>query len=162
MPLTSPDGFTDTPQGRGAAEVVVVGQTASDLVLLVDEMPAEGTRAVGQRRREMLGGKGANQAVAIAQLNVRSALLGVVGEGRIGEEILDRASADGVDITAPARRSAGLAIGCGRGHIRQALLAAAGYAQSSVVLDGAPPGLPRSIAIWSRNAHSAVTATRCT
>jgi len=36
------------------------------------------------QRRELLGGKGANQAVALAQLGMRPALAGVVGEDQIG------------------------------------------------------------------------------
>ncbi|WP_230858956.1 hypothetical protein [Actinoplanes aureus] len=51
--------------------VVVAGQLARDLVLLIDEMPAAGTSADARVRREMLGGKGANQAVALAQLGAR-------------------------------------------------------------------------------------------
>ncbi|MBV9140496.1 MAG: hypothetical protein JO115_06220 [Pseudonocardiales bacterium] len=54
-------------------DVVVVGQIARDLVLLVEELPAPGTGTAVRQRREMLGGKGANQAVGLAQLGVRPA-----------------------------------------------------------------------------------------
>jgi ribokinase len=77
-------------------DVVVVGQIARDLVLLVEELPPPGTGAAVRQRREMLGGKGANQAVALAQLGVHPAVLGVVGDDRIGAEILDQARDDGV------------------------------------------------------------------
>ena len=51
-------------------EIVVVGQIARDLVLVVDEVPGPGGTAPVRERREMLGGKGANIAVGLAQLGV--------------------------------------------------------------------------------------------
>jgi ribokinase len=50
--------------------VVVAGQLARDVVLVVDEHPPVGSAADVCERRDMLGGKGANQAVALAQLGV--------------------------------------------------------------------------------------------
>ncbi|MFG1891405.1 PfkB family carbohydrate kinase [Micromonospora sp. NPDC049051] len=57
-------------------DVMVVGQVARDLVLLVDEVPEAGGTAPVRRRRELLGGKGANQAVGLAQLGAAVGLLG--------------------------------------------------------------------------------------
>lgn len=42
-------------------DVVVVGQLARDLVLVVGGAPGPGGSAAVRRRRELLGGKGANQ-----------------------------------------------------------------------------------------------------
>lgn len=53
--------------------MVVFGQIARDLVLVVDAMPAASQSAGVHQRRELLGGKGANQAVALAQLGMRPA-----------------------------------------------------------------------------------------
>ncbi|MBV9380745.1 MAG: hypothetical protein JOY82_15445 [Streptosporangiaceae bacterium] len=86
------------------ADVVVAGQIARDLVLVVDEVPPEGGTAPVRERREMLGGKGANQAVALAQLGMRPALLGVVGCDDTGRRVLDQAHADGIDTSAVQRR----------------------------------------------------------
>ncbi|SCG51066.1 ribokinase [Micromonospora echinaurantiaca] len=86
-------------------DVLVVGQVARDLVLLVDEVPPAGSTAPVRRRRELLGGKGANQAVALAQLGARVGLLGVVGDDEVGERLLARARADGVDVGPVVRRS---------------------------------------------------------
>jgi ribokinase len=55
----------------------VVGQLARDLVLTIDRVPAAGTAADAGDRFEQLGGKGANQAVALAQLGVRPRLVAV-------------------------------------------------------------------------------------
>ena len=45
--------------------VVVVGQVARDLVLVVDEVPGPGGTVDVEQRRELLGGKGANIAVGL-------------------------------------------------------------------------------------------------
>jgi ribokinase len=95
-----------TPDAAASApDAVVVGQLARDLVLLVDDMPDTGTAADVRERREMLGGKGANQAVALAQLGVRPALVAVCGTDRAGDELLAQAGRDGIDVTHVVRRS---------------------------------------------------------
>jgi ribokinase len=82
----------------------VVGQLARDLVLTIDGIPEAGASADAAERREQLGGKGANQAVGLAQLGVRPALVAVAGDDRIGDVLLDRARRDGIDVTAVVRR----------------------------------------------------------
>ncbi|USX55376.1 PfkB family carbohydrate kinase [Lentzea sp. HUAS12] len=77
-------------------DVVVVGQIARDLVLVVDEVPGPGGTAPVRERREMLGGKGANIAVGLAQLGAPVALVGVVGDDEMGTRLLARAGADGI------------------------------------------------------------------
>jgi ribokinase len=86
-------------------DAIVVGQVARDLVLLVDEMPGPAGTAPVRRRRELLGGKGANQAVGLAQLGARPGLLGVVGDDEVGDRLLARARADGVDVGTVLRRA---------------------------------------------------------
>ncbi|MDI6103444.1 PfkB family carbohydrate kinase [Actinoplanes sp. NEAU-A12] len=86
-------------------DAVVVGQLARDLVLLVDDMPDAGGAADVRLRREMLGGKGANQAVALAQLGMFPALVAVCGTDPAGDELLAQAHRDGVDVSMVARRS---------------------------------------------------------
>jgi ribokinase len=88
----------------GPARVVVVGQFARDVVLLVDAMPEPGSAAVVRKRRETLGGKGANQAVAFAQLGLPVALVAVTGDDRVADGLLDRAHQDGIDLTHVFRR----------------------------------------------------------
>ncbi|MFD4637467.1 PfkB family carbohydrate kinase [Lentzea sp. NPDC058436] len=77
-------------------DVVVVGQIARDLVLVVDEVPGPGGTAPVRERRELLGGKGANIAVGLAQLGAPVALVGVVGDDEVGARLLARAGADGI------------------------------------------------------------------
>lgn len=73
------------------SEVVVVGQIARDLVA---EAP----------QREVLGGKGANQAVALSQLGVAVSLVGVVGRDAAGDALCARARADRIGTTHVVRR----------------------------------------------------------
>ncbi|WP_199511060.1 PfkB family carbohydrate kinase [Nucisporomicrobium flavum] len=86
----------------------VVGQLARDVVLSVDAVPDAGSAADALDRREQLGGKGANQAVALAQLGVRPRLVAVAGEDVIGDVLLDQARRDGIDVTAVVRRRGAL------------------------------------------------------
>lgn len=86
------------------ADVVVLGQVGRDLVLRVDGLPDPGGSVPVRDRREVLGGRGANQAVALAQLGVPVALIGVVGDDGPGAQALAQASRDGVDVSGVVSR----------------------------------------------------------
>ncbi|MDQ0370540.1 PfkB family carbohydrate kinase [Catenuloplanes indicus] len=91
--------------------VMVAGQIARDLVLTVPAVPGAGEAADAHERREMLGGKGANQAVALAQLGVPVALLGVAGADETGERLLNQARKDGIDVSSvPVRGESALIV----------------------------------------------------
>jgi ribokinase len=85
-------------------DALVVGQVCRDLVLVVDEVPGPSGTTPVRRRRELLGGKGANQAVGLAQLGARPGLLGVVGEDEVGDRLLGQARSDGIDVAPVLRR----------------------------------------------------------
>lgn len=84
--------------------VVVVGQIARDLVLRTAGPPTPGGSTAILQRNELLGGKGANQAVGLAQLGVPVALLGVVGDDHAGRSVLRQARRDGIDVRGVLRR----------------------------------------------------------
>lgn len=84
--------------------VVVIGQIGRDLVLRTDGPPSAGGSTMVLRRDELLGGKGANQAVGLAQLGVPVALVGVVGDDPPGLAVLHQAERDGIDVRGVARR----------------------------------------------------------
>jgi ribokinase len=88
----------------GSPRAVVVGQLARDVVLLVDRLPEPGSAADVRMRRETIGGKGANQAVALAQLGVQVALVAVTGDDRAADAMLDQAHRDGIDVAHVFRR----------------------------------------------------------
>lgn len=84
---------------------MVVGQIARDLVLVIDEVPGPGSSVDVRRRRELLGGKGANIAVGLAQLGMPVAVVGVVGDDLVGNELLAQCERDHLDTTAARRRA---------------------------------------------------------
>lgn len=85
-------------------DVVVLGQVARDLVLGVSRLPGPGGSATAQRHWEGLGGKGANQALACRGLGVGVAVVGVVGDDTVGDDVLRQAEADGLDVHGVVRR----------------------------------------------------------
>jgi ribokinase len=86
------------------SNVVVFGQLARDLVLVVDQVPPAGQSGRVRRRRELLGGKGANQAVALAQLGMRPSLVAVAGDDQTGTRLIEQVGKDGIDTSAVIRR----------------------------------------------------------
>ncbi|OBK83732.1 PfkB family carbohydrate kinase [Mycolicibacter sinensis] len=84
--------------------VTVVGQIGRDLVLRSAGLPAAGGSTRVVQRRELLGGKGANQAVGLAQLGVPVALIGVVGDDDAGAAVREQAARDGVDVSGVIER----------------------------------------------------------
>jgi ribokinase len=86
------------------SEVVVVGQIARDLVVEVPDAPPADASVPVKHRQELLGGKGANQAVALSQLGVAVSLVGVVGQDAVGDALRARARADRIGTTHVVRR----------------------------------------------------------
>jgi ribokinase len=86
--------------------VVVIGQIGRDLVLRTAGPPSASAVTTVLQREEVLGGKGANQAVGLVQLGVPVALTGVVGEDTAGVSVLQQAQRDGIDVGGVARRGA--------------------------------------------------------
>jgi ribokinase len=86
-------------------DVVVIGHIGRDLVVQVDAIPEAGAGTPVAGRLEMLGGKGANQAVGLAQLGRHPALIGAVGDDPVGAWLFRAATADGIDTTGVAVRA---------------------------------------------------------
>lgn len=86
-------------------DVVVVGSANVDHVIRVIRLPAPGETVVGPPVVTGAGGKGANQAQAIAQLGARVAMVGCVGDDANGSFLLDRLRSAGVDVTAMHQRA---------------------------------------------------------
>jgi ribokinase len=77
--------------------VAVVGSINLDLVVAVQRHPAPGETVIGGDRRELPGGKGANQAVAAARLGARVSMVGRVGADEAGRRLRANLEAEGVD-----------------------------------------------------------------
>lgn len=93
--------------------IVVLGSLNMDLVVRSPRLPAAGETILGGPFMTFPGGKGANQAVAIARLGAPVAMIGRVGADAFGEELLKAATQDGVDtraITRDAQTPTGVAL----------------------------------------------------
>lgn len=77
--------------------IVTVGSINMDLVSVSDRIPRPGETVIGRTFHANSGGKGANQAVAVARLGYPSILLGMVGEDALGYELLETLKGYGVD-----------------------------------------------------------------
>jgi ribokinase len=83
--------------GRDAPAVAVVGSLNLDLVVRVARLPGPGETVTGSDVFRNPGGKGANQAVAVARLGRRVAMVGCVGDDDAGRELLGSLAAAEVD-----------------------------------------------------------------
>ncbi len=79
--------------------ICVIGSLNMDLVVNVDTMPKPGQTIIGSNFKEVPGGKGANQAVAMARLNGNVSMIGKVGEGGFGQTLINSLKNDKVDTT---------------------------------------------------------------
>jgi ribokinase len=94
---------------------VVVGSLNMDLVLGVPELPGRGQTLLSRSLDRSPGGKGANQAVALARLGAGVEMVGAVGTDGDGAALLGALQAAGVSTRFVAERPAaptGLAVVC--------------------------------------------------
>lgn len=82
--------------------VAVVGSINADATYSVENLPQPGETVLSTSRHDAPGGKGANQAVALAALGVRSHMLGAVGNDEAGARIISHLESRGVHCDAIA------------------------------------------------------------
>ena len=80
-------------------DVVVVGSVNLDLRIEVDELPRRGQTVLAGDPSRFSGGKGANQAVALARLGHQVGLVGAVGDDADGDWLRGGLDREGVDST---------------------------------------------------------------
>ena len=78
------------------ARVCVVGSTNVDLVLRLSHHPVPGETVLARSRERLAGGKGANQAVALARLGAQVRFVSAVGADDDGTWSLAQLSGEGV------------------------------------------------------------------
>jgi ribokinase len=79
--------------------IVVVGSINLDLVVAADHIPQVGETVIGNSYNTFYGGKGANQAVAVAKLGYPLAMVGNVGTDAFGTQLRNGLEDAGVDTT---------------------------------------------------------------
>jgi ribokinase len=109
--------------------IVVVGSINMDLVATTPRIPVAGQTLTGTGFITTPGGKGANQAVAVARLGHAVEMIGAAGEDGFGNELLENLRAAGVrtDVVARLDGPSGVAL----------ILVAAQGENSIVVVPGA-------------------------
>jgi len=93
--------------------VLVFGSINMDLVAKVSRLPVPGETLLGHNFTTVPGGKGANQAVAVARLGIPTAMVGRVGKDQFGQELLQNLQSDQVQTDAvyiDASNTSGVAI----------------------------------------------------
>ena len=80
--------------------IVVVGSINMDLVATAHHIPAPGETILGTGFQTHPGGKGANQAVAVARLGYPVSMLGCLGSDDIGRQMRDYLTTSGVSTSA--------------------------------------------------------------
>ncbi|MCU0127020.1 ribokinase [Pseudomonas vlassakiae] len=82
------------------AKVVVVGSLNMDLVARAQRLPRAGETLAGEHFFTVPGGKGANQAVAVARLGGSVAMVGNVGDDAYGQQLRQALEVEGIDCQA--------------------------------------------------------------
>ncbi len=84
--------------------ITVVGSFNMDLVIEAPRFPVPGEAILGRNFRRACGGKGANQACAVARMGMPAFMIGAVGQDAFGDEMLASVKASGVDTSGVMRR----------------------------------------------------------
>jgi len=78
--------------------VAVFGSLNTDHFVYVDQFPRPGETILAKRAATMVGGKGANQAVAAARLGAQTRLIGFIGDDEQGRALKVSIQSEGVDV----------------------------------------------------------------
>ena len=78
-------------------KIVVLGSSNTDLVVRTDRMPLPGETLLGDRFMMTAGGKGANQAVAVARLGDGVTFIAKVGRDMFGDNAVAGYEKEGID-----------------------------------------------------------------
>lgn len=105
--------------------VVVVGSINIDLVANTEKIPIGGETVLGKSFRIHPGGKGANQAVAVARLGYPVRMVGRLGDDSFGAQLKAHLESVGVDV-------AGVAISLGTSGVAMIVVAEKG--ENSIVI----------------------------
>jgi len=77
--------------------IVVAGSTNMDMIIQVDHIPKPGETVLGGEFSQAHGGKGANQAVAVARAGGEVTFITAVGDDQYGQQFLDGFREEGIN-----------------------------------------------------------------
>ncbi|NDL66794.1 ribokinase [Anaerotalea alkaliphila] len=78
-------------------KVSVVGSINMDMTVVAERIPLKGETVHGSEIHHIPGGKGANQAVAMAKLGAQVEMFGCVGDDETGKNLLENLKSVGVE-----------------------------------------------------------------
>lgn len=78
-------------------KIAVVGSINMDMTVTADRIPLKGETLKGKELQYIPGGKGANQAVAMAKLGAHVEMFGCVGNDSAGEILLQNLRREGIE-----------------------------------------------------------------
>ena len=103
----------------GNRPVVVVGSINMDLVARAERIPVAGETVLGMDFQTHPGGKGANQAVAVARLGYPVRMIGRLGDDAFGEQLRSHMEQAGVELS-------GITVSPGSSGVASIVVSAAG------------------------------------
>ena len=77
-------------------KALIIGSLNMDMTVKVEKLPKLGETIFGNEFYESCGGKGANQAVAVAKLGMKTEMIGMVGKDSQGEKLIQNLVDNGV------------------------------------------------------------------
>ena len=77
------------------SKIVIVGSSNTDMVVRVDHFPQPGETLLGTDFMTAQGGKGANQAVAVARLGGEATFVCCLGNDAFGQQTLGQLKQEG-------------------------------------------------------------------
>lgn len=86
----------------GKIKAAVVGSINTDLILSMEKVPEAGENVVGTDYGYANGGKGANQATALARLGAKTKIIGKVGNDSNGEKLIENLKKNNIDVSGVA------------------------------------------------------------
>lgn len=91
--------------------ITVIGSINMDIVVETDIFPKQGETVHGKLFTTIPGGKGANQAVAVARLDSPVQMIGAVGDDSFGKELYEKLQKENVDVSSviTSQNSTGIA-----------------------------------------------------
>ena len=87
-------------------DILVIGSLNADLVVKSSRFPEAGETISGEDLQIIAGGKGANQAVAVARQGISVAMVGRVGNDSFGDLLIDNLKKNNVDVAHVKKDSA--------------------------------------------------------
>ena len=80
-------------------KITVIGSLVMDQVVKLKKFPEKGDTLFGDEINYFLGGKGANQAMALGRLGALTEMIGMVGNDKYGQEFIDAFKKEGIKVS---------------------------------------------------------------